>query len=166
MTGVMSGVATPALANDTLEFQVMAAMLYNFTKYVEWPANPGIVSNQLTICIAGNNPFNDNFAMYQNKVSKGKTIKIKSINGPQEVQGCNMLFIEQSEQARLAAYLLQTSRLSILTVSNIRHFATDHGIIGFIRRDDRVGFEINLEEARRSQLNISSNLLKLAVIVP
>jgi hypothetical protein len=165
LTLLMSGVALPANANDPLESQVMAAMIFNFTKYVEWPADPRAANNQLTICIAGNNPFNDNSDLYQNKISKGKTIRIRSISGPQEVQGCNLLFIDQSEQAYLAAYLQQTSRSSILTVSNISHFAINRGIIGFFRMDDRIRFEINLEEARRSRLNISSNLLKLSRIV-
>lgn len=165
LAGLLLEIAVPVQANDQLEYQVMAAMLLNFTKYVEWPTESATGNNQLTICIAGNSPFNSNIDKYHNKISKGKTVKIRSISGPQEVQGCNVLYIDQSVQSDFAAYLHQTARMPILTASNISQFATNHGIIGFCRLDDRIHFEINLEEARMSRLTFSSNLLKLAKIV-
>jgi hypothetical protein len=163
--GLIAGGATPVQALEPLESQVMAAMLFNFTKYVEWPADTVASNNQFVICIAGNNPFIGNYDRYQNKISKGKIVNIREINGPQEVTGCNLLFIDQSEQALVAAYLQQTARMPILTISNINQFVSKHGIIGFGRRDDRISFEINLEESRRSRLIFSSNLLKLATKV-
>jgi len=140
-------------------------MLFNFTKFVEWPTDALARNNQLIICIAGTDPFKGSSDRYQDRISKGKTIKIRSINDPQEVQGCNLLFIDQSQQENLAAYLHQTSGMPILTASNISQFASHHGIIGLYRQDDRIRFEINHDEARKSRLTISSNLLKLAKIV-
>jgi len=165
LAGFLCVVSVPALAVDPSESQVTAAMLFNFTKFVEWPANSLSGNNQLSICIAGTNPFKGSSDTYQDRISKGKTVKIRSINGPQEVQGCNLLFIDQSQQEDLAAYLQQASGMPILTASNISQFASHHGMIGLFKHDDRIRFEINHDEARRSRLTISSNLLKLAKIV-
>jgi hypothetical protein len=165
LAGILCGISAPAQAIDPPESQVTAAMLFNITKFVEWPSDSFAANSQLSICIAGTNPFNSSSYTYQDKISKGKTIKIRSISGPQEVQGCHLLFIDQTEQAAMPAYLQQTSGLPILTASNIVQFASNHGIIGLFRQDDRLRFEINHDEARRSRLMISSNLLKLARIV-
>jgi hypothetical protein len=157
--------AVPVQARDPLESQVMAALLFNFTKYIEWPSDYQSTNNQLTICIAGNNPFSDSADKYQNLSSKGKTVKIRIVYGPQEIKGCNLLFIDRSEQPDVSAYLQQTTGMPILTASNISHFASNGGIIGFSRKEDRIRFEINPEEAKKSRLQISSQLLKLAIIV-
>jgi hypothetical protein len=163
--GLIIGGAAPVQALDQLESQVIAAMLFNFTKYVEWPANAFISSSQSTICIVGNDSLLRTFNMYQNKISNGKTIRIKAISGSQDIGGCNLLYIDKSEQANLPEYLLQTAKKPVLTASNSRLFASTGGIIGFYIQDDRVRFEINIEEAQKSGLIFSSNLLKLARIV-
>jgi hypothetical protein len=162
---LLCGIAIPVQAFDPLESQVTAAIIFNFTKFVDWPTESLAGNNQLNVCIAGTNPFNSSKEQYQNRNSKGKTVRIRSVSGPQDVHGCNLLFIDQSEQANLTAYIKQTSGIPILTVSNIGEFASNHGIIGLFKQDDRMRFEINLEGARRSRLNISSNMLKLAKIV-
>jgi hypothetical protein len=165
LAGLLCGAAEAVQAVDPTESQVTAAMLINFTKFVDWPTDSLAGSSQLTICIAGTNPFNSSSDRYQDRISKGKTIKIKTISGPQDVQGCNLLFIDQSEQADMPAYLHQTSGMPILTASNIGQFASNHGIIGLFKQDDKIRFEINNDAAKRSRLMISSNLLKLARIV-
>lgn len=148
--------------HNQLETEVIAAMVYNFTKYVEWPSDALAVNNQLTMCIAGATPFKSSFDKYRNKLSNGKVVKVRDIGSPQEVPGCNLLFIDGSEQAHLAMYLQQTTKTSILTVSNMAGFTSSAGIIGFSRLDDQVRFDINLEQIKRSRLVVSSKLLKLA----
>jgi hypothetical protein len=155
-------VSAEAQRHDLLETEVMAAMVYNFTKYVEWPSDALAVNNQLTICIAGAPQFNNSFDKYQNKLSNGRVVKVREIGSSQEVQGCSLLFIDGSEQAHLATYLQQTTKMPILTVSNMTGFASLAGMIGFSRLDEQLRFDINLEQIKRSRLVISSKLLKLA----
>lgn len=152
-------------AADPSETQVTAAMIFNFSKFVEWPADALSGNVPLHICIAGSNPFNNSGDKYQGKISGGKMIKIRTVTSPQEVTGCNILYIDQSEQTELNSYLQQANQSPILTVSNIGQFASHNGIIGFFKQDDRLRFEINHEKAKRSRLTISSNMLKLARIV-
>jgi hypothetical protein len=47
-------------------------------------------------------------------------------------------------------------------VSDAARFTTRGGMIGFVLDDDRVRFDINLAAARRSGLQISSRLLRVA----
>jgi hypothetical protein len=165
VTAIFICAAVPARAQSPSEYQVIAAMLFNFTKYVEWPADSIAASNQLSICIAGLESFKGSMDIYQNRLSKGNIIRIRGVKGPQDVRGCNLLFIDDSEEDKLAAYTFQTAKMPVLTASNIRHFADHNGIIGFFKQDDRIRFEINIEASKQSRLFISSNLLKLAKIV-
>ena len=79
-----------------------------------------------------------------------------------EAGECNILFISLSEEARLKSILAAAQSLSMLTVSEIPHFAERGGDIGFVTVEDKIRFEVNLGAAQRSHLKLSSELLKVA----
>lgn len=144
------------------EYQVKAAMLYNFAKFVEWPADSIGGDSRITFCIAGKSPLNGPIQQMQGKTVKGRNVSIRPISRPEDVAGCQILFIPQSEQARLTAYLLQASHHSILTVSDLDRFAASGGMIGFYEEDSKIRFEINLDAVQKRRLQVSSHLLNLA----
>jgi hypothetical protein len=144
------------------EYQVKAAMLYNFAKFVEWPADSFGSDSIIAFCIAGRSPLNSTIQQMQGKQVKGRTVSIRQVARPDDVSGCQLLFIPLSEQARMSAFLQQASRHSMLTVSDLDRFATSGGIIGFYEEDNKVRFEINPETAQKRRLQISSHLLNLA----
>jgi len=144
------------------EYQVKAAMLFNFAKFVEWPADTFGADNRILFCIAGKSPLNSSLQQLQGKPVKGRTVSIRPITRPDEVAGCQVLFIPQSEHARLSAYLQQAGHHSILTVSDLDRFTASGGMIGFYEEDNKIRFEINLEAAQKRRLQISSHLLNLA----
>lgn len=147
------------------EFKIKAAMLYNFTKYVEWPAAALPAGNQLQVCIAGNSPLKRNQDQLQGKTVNGRTIAVRLVGSPVEISGCNLLFIDSSEQHKLPVYLQQGNKKPILMVSDSDRFAAHGGMIGFIEQDDKIRFEINHDAAHQAGLTISSKLLKLAKLV-
>jgi hypothetical protein len=144
------------------EYQVKAAMLYNFAKFVDWPLDSFGSEGRTTFCIAGKSPLSGIILQMQGKQAKGRTVAIRQIANPEEVTDCQILFIPHSENARIAAYLQQAARHSTLTVSDQERFATIGGMIGFYEDDSRVRFEINQENALKRHIQISSHLLGLA----
>jgi len=144
------------------ENQVMAAMLYNFAKFVEWPADSFSSDSGITFCIAGKSPLNNPLQQMQGKPVKGRTVSVRQIARPDDVAGCQILFISLSEHGRLPVYLRQTNHRSILTVSDLERFTAYGGMIGFYEEDNRIRFEINPEAVQKSRLQISSHLLNLA----
>lgn len=149
------------------EYQVKAAFLYNFAKFVEWPAAPaGPSPDRLALCIIGQDPFGD----VLDQLTKGKTVNgrelvVRRLTGSEEAQGCQMVFIAASERRRIPAILEGLRRADVLTVGETESFAQLGGVINFVRQGDRVHFEINLDAAERAGLRISSKLLSLAKIV-
>lgn len=147
------------------EYQVKAAFLYNFGKFVEWPpqAQP---SNSFTICVLGQDPFGP----VLDELIKGRSLQGKKLvaRRPERVEdagNCQILFISSSENGRLAQILGALRGRSVLTVGEAERFAHRGGMINFRLEGSKVRFEINLDAAEHEGLTVSSQLLKLATII-
>lgn len=153
--------AAAAVAGEG-EYQVKAAMLFNFAKFVEWPVDAFGADSRIMFCIAGKSPLSSQIQQVQGKQVKGRTVSVRPVSRPEDVSGCQMLFISHSENAHLSAWLQQAGHQSILTVSDLEQFASSGGMIGFYEEESRIRFEINAENAQKRRLQISSQLLNLA----
>jgi uncharacterized protein DUF4154 len=148
------------------EYQVKAVYIYNFSRFVEWPAKPTQTVDGFIICVLGRDPFGDSLkSALANVTIAGKKIEIKLISSPQEAENCRVLFISDSEEKRLKHILEDLDGASILTVSDMPEFTERGGMMQFVWEGDRVRFEVNLATAERAGLSLSSELLKVAVNV-
>lgn len=149
------------------EYEVKAAFLYNFAKFVAWPSQafPG-PSAPLRICVFGEDPLDDALSrIVQGKTISGRAILNRSVESPAQAHTCHILFISRSERARVQQTLACVRDLPVLTVGDSADFLPRGGIINFVLEQDRVRFEINLAAAERQHLKISSKLLAVARIV-
>jgi hypothetical protein len=143
------------------EFQVKAAFLLNFAKFVEWPAGAQ-ARDSFTIGILGQDPFESALDSLAGKTVRGKRVVVRRYDDPEEAREADILFISASEK-RVLRQILKTLRgNSILTVGDSKDFGRSGVMINLLLLNKRVGFEINLAAAHRDGLQISSNLLKLA----
>jgi YfiR/HmsC-like len=148
------------------EYQVKAAYLYNFGKFVEWPAKDTSSETSFNICVLGQDPFGSTFGSTIGGESiKGKSVLLKSIPRAQEAVGCHILFISSSEEPHLKEILAALDKTSVLTVSDMPHFTRRGGMIQFVMEANRVRFEVNLTSTERTGLTVSSQLLKVAISV-
>jgi hypothetical protein len=147
------------------EYQVKAAYLYNFSQFIEWPANAS-AEDAFAICVLGQDPFGPILdAALAGLSIDGKSVVTRRLAKPQEGTGCRILFISSSEEQRLKETLTALGKNSVLTVSDIPQFAQRGGVIQFVLAGNRVRFEINLTIAQHAGLILSSDLLKVAVAV-
>lgn len=147
------------------EFQVKAAYLYNFGKFVRWQIPP-VNATSFDICILGKDPFGPVLdSTVAGETIDGKQIKASRLDRPQEAAHCSVLYVAPSEEARLSAILSVVQRMKVLTVSDVPEFCERGGIIGLVKKDDKVRFEVNRAAADRAQLVLSSELLKVATKV-
>jgi hypothetical protein len=159
--------AAPADETVTREYQVKAIFLYNFAQFVTWPAAAfPDARTPITIGILGNDPFGPFLEdAVRGEVIDGRSLTIKRFKGVEEALDSHMLFVSKSERGRLGQILAAVQGKGILTVGETEAFARQGGIINFITVDNKVRYEINLEAAKRANLDISSKLLRLAKIV-
>jgi hypothetical protein len=158
----------PASAQGQVnEYQVKAAFLYNFARYVEWPAaaftSP---TDPIRICVLGQNRFGN--ALDQalaGKVVNGRPLVVDVVSNSQASSNCHILFVNSSERKRFLAVLDRIKGSSVLTVGEMPDFTADGGMINLRLEDGKVRFDVNVEAAGQGQLRISSKLLILAKIV-
>lgn len=151
--------------NRPTEYQVKAAYLFDFAKFVKWPTSTAS-DDSFAICVLGNDPFGDSLdSIVSGERIEGKPVTARRISSPADAKDCRVVFVGQSEQSRLASILPTLSRLPVLTVSDANGFLDHRGIIQFVMDNDRVRFKVNLSAAEQAGLTLSSELLKVATSV-
>lgn len=148
------------------EEKVKVAFVYNFAKFVEWPAEafPSETS-PFGICILGSDPFGVHWDILKEKTVKGRKIQIRRLHRLENLEDCHILFISASERHRLRSLFHQLKNQPILTISDLDRFASLGGMIGLIHVDGRINFEVNLDRVSGSPLKFSAQLLQVARII-
>lgn len=154
-------------AQTATEYQIKAAFLYNFIKFVQWPPESFPDEDQpFVIGILGDDPFGPILdRVVQGKLVNGRKLVVWRSDTLTQLRGAHLVFISRSERGRLRQVLRELAGKPILTVSEIDGFARLGGMINFRMQGDRVRFEINPEAVRAAGLKMSSKLLSLATIV-
>jgi hypothetical protein len=148
------------------EYEIKAAFIYNFIKFVEWP--PEAFSDRDTpiiLTIVGPDPFGDALDILKGKTVRGRTFRVRRIKHVEDLQFCHVLYISSSKNAQLPRILADLENSSILTIGETPRFTQLGGVIGFTIEENRIRFTINVEAAGRARLRISSRLLRLARVV-
>jgi len=149
------------------DYQVKAAYLYTFTKFVEWPPEVSSDSNApVVLGIVGKDPFGKSLTdLIAGKSVNGKKVVAKQFKEGQDLRNCQVLFVSTSEKNRLTQILGELNGSSVLTVSEIEGFAQSGGMIALVLENNKVKLEINLEAAARAHLKMSAKMLAVARIV-
>ena len=148
------------------EYDVEAAYLLNFLKFVQWPASLAGPSDSVPICVLGHDPFGAALdRIVSGEQIDGKNVVVRRLSKAADVDGCRVLFIDSSQSAQLPMTMASLNDTPVLTVSEIPDFVSRGGIIQFVLKQDRVRFEVNLFNAQRIGLTLSSQLLNVASAV-
>lgn len=159
-----NGFAAPTPPAGSTEYDVKAAFLLNFGKFIEWPkAALASASDQFNICVIGKDPFGDRLE----RVVSGETINGKRPHLQRLAEGdamtdCHIAFVGASSSSSVTAIIKRSKGASTLTVGEMPQFTELGGMIQFKVENQRVRFSINRNEAKLAGLDISSKLLGLA----
>lgn len=143
-----------------------AAFLYNFAKFVEWPAGTFATERApIVIGVLGDDPLGAALEQaVQGKTVNGRALVVKRLKTlPLPV--CHILFITASERKRASQFIEGLLGQPVLTVGETEQFAQSGGLVNFFIEDNKVRFEINVDNAERSRIKISAKLLSLARVV-
>ena len=159
--------AAPLLeARAALEYEVKAAFLFNFARFVEWPRDSSVPYDKFVIGILENDEFSKIVARtVAGKMLRGRTIEVRALHGGTGSKQYQILFIGDSDPSRLASIVQDLQAAPILTVVDLDRETGVPGVVRFFMEDRRVHFEIDLNAADRAGLKISSKLLSIARVV-
>ena len=155
-----------ARADDTSEYYIKAAYLYNFAKFMTWPDDTfESEDSPFILCILGASPFGDAIKTLEDKMIGKRKYSVQFCEDMGQMKECHILYISSSEKERVQTILGEAAKTPRLTVSDMEDFTQKGGMVRFILKGKKIHFEINIDNVKRSKLNVSSRLLKIATIV-
>lgn len=155
--------AIPAQQAPT-EYQVKAAYLFNFLKFVDWPGDPSKDAQApWVIGVVGESPIGEELPrLIEGKTVLGRLLQAKRFQANEDLRGCNILFISASDRKLLPSILAGLRGSSVLTVGDMDRFIESGGMIQFVIEDGSVRLAIDVGVTSRARLKVSSKLLSLA----
>lgn len=162
---VCATVASGATADRApTEYEVKAAYVFYFAKFVNWPGDAFPARNApLIIGVYGNEDFGTLLSsVVKNKTIQERPISIRILKSPAEMRNCQIVYISAAELKRSKQMIESLRGRAYLTVTETDSGSKERGIINLFVEGDKVQFEVDIDGAERSQLQISSKLLRLA----
>ena len=156
----LGGLAPSAAGQDQLdEYQVKAAFLYNFVKFIPWP--PG--RDAITVGIVGDSAVEPPLQrLLKGRLVAGRSLVVRQALGHENLATFDVLFISAAEARRTAEFIRRAGTGYVLTVGETAPFLRDGGMVRFFVESSRVRFQINVPAAEKSGFKIPSQLLSLA----
>jgi hypothetical protein len=155
-------IAAPGGGQTAEEYEVKAAFIYNFTKFVEWPLSD---SPSFAICILGDDPFQSSI----DRLTSGKTVgsrpvQVRRLKEGAEARHCQIVFVGASERAKASRLVEAVRGTSVLTVGESVDFLRMGGMFYLSMADNHVNVVINTAATEAARLKVSAKLMILAKV--
>ena len=153
----------PVRAQSALEYNVKAALLLNFARFIEWPDRAFATPRApIDICVFAPNPFGESLdrALDGETVST-RPVSTRDVRTPAESAGCHMVFVPAGSEARAAA-IVRNAGPNTVTIGESHRFEELGGAVSFVLEGGRVRFNVNLKPVEERGVRISARMLKLA----
>jgi hypothetical protein len=152
-----------ALLESVPEYEMKAALLYNFGVFTEWPGERlSEATPSFDVCILGEDRFGASLEPLARRSVHGKPVVVRRLGGSGDPSGCHVLFIGESAERRLDGLLERAHQGGMLTVGESRGIAQRGAVVGLTLEQGRIVFEINRQSAVSAGLTVSSRVLSLA----
>jgi len=166
ITSLVAGTAAPQ--NSDIETDnLKAAFIYNFTKYITWPDSEGYP--EFRIGVLGYSKITESLEKVASKKTvDGKSIEVYHFSTIQNLVPCQILFVSSSEKDNIPEIIsaLKNSPTLTLTIGDTDGFCERGIMINFFSQNSTIKFEMNPVSVKNAGLIASSQLQKLARIVP
>ena len=162
---IMASLAEVCRGQKADEYEVKAAFLYNFTKFVEWPEATAPATS-FVICILGDDPFESVIdRLAAGKAVNGRTLQVRRLKEPADARSqCQIVFVGASEKSRAAKLIEMTRGTPVLTVGESREFVRMGGLVFLSTETGHVSVVISDAATQAAGLKVSAKLMTLATI--
>lgn len=151
-------------ANAQVQFDVYAGFMVHFAKFVQWPS--GEHATDFVIGVVGNTPLKAKLeSMATSKTINGKKIIVKNVEKSSDLEACNMVFIPKTESSKIASLHVESKSKNVLLISEGVGNIAKGTTFNFIEKEGKIRFEYSQAEADAHGLKVSSDLVKLAILM-
>jgi len=163
LTGIVMLVGSMAFAQERPMYEVYSMMVFNFIKYVQWPADN---NKEFVIGVVGNNEiYNTLTTWYGGKPKGAKTYVIKKFKNASEVTDCQVIFIDNSKSNEFDAINALVAGKGTLVVTSKNGLGLKGSCINFKTVDDKLRIELNLRAIEASNLKVAGALTSMAILI-
>ncbi|MEO5376317.1 MAG: YfiR family protein [Magnetococcus sp. DMHC-6] len=145
--------------------QLKTAFLYHFIHFIKWPDHAFKNDTKFYLCVFGETHLSSLIQQIAGKTIQQRIIIVRTDLKIDQLEDCHILFFPQTETQSMQKILDSLVGKPILTVGHASGFASSGGMIGFFEEKSKIHFEINLEQAKQSDLFISSKLLQIGKLI-
>jgi len=155
--------ALPVRAQPAREYDVKAALLLNFARFIEWPESAFAgARSPIDICVFTPSPFGEAL----DRTLQGETVgthplSARTVRNASDSAGCHLLFVPAGAESR-AAELVRRAGPHTVTVGESNAFEDLGGAVRFVLDGGRVRFNVNLHPVEERGVRISARMLQLA----
>ena len=143
--------------------EIHSMMLYNFTKYIQWPDNG---SDKFVIGVLGDDQVYKTLkAWYSNKAKSGKQFSIVKFNSVGDISSCDILYVAKSTSGKFDDIKAKISTQSTLLITDQNGLGKKGSNINFKMVNNRLAFELNKASIEASNLKVSSQLMNIAIVI-
>ena len=154
------------------EYDIKAAMIYNFLKFVDWPEGTFQDKQKdkkeaIRVGVIGRDAFTSAEKIFNNKKIQERSLKViqvseKQLKDGKKLKGFHVLFVSAAAKGESKKIPPRLKKSAVLTIGEVDGFLESGGIFNFIVEKKKVQFEINLDAAEQAKIKIRSKLLRLA----
>lgn len=155
-----------SLADTKQEYAVKAAFVLNFAKFTQWPEEAFENPDSFSLCVIGGKSLTEGFQTIDGKKVDDRSLRVDFVSEADDFDKCNMLFVGKDiDRSALLRIFASVTEKPVLTIGEVKDFAMLGGVINFVRKKGKLRFEVNRDTSLKQKIQISSRLLKLAIIV-
>jgi hypothetical protein len=150
--------------SEAEEYNLKAAFIFNFTKFIEWDTE--VLNDEFIIGIIGPSPIYMPLVeiSHVEKVN-GKKIIIKKFNSVKDATFCHIVFIAADASVKEEELLLMSANKGTLTISEKKELSSMGTAINFMIVNHKLKFELNSHAINSTGLKVSSQLMKLSILI-
>lgn len=152
---------------DSIEYKIKAGYLYNFTKFISWPATE---SETFNLCIIGKDPFGSIIDPIEKRFVKNKPIRLYRLQSITEAKHCHIIYFGDYDKQQEKFDLSMSGILTVgsienaLTTGETKKFTQAGGMFAFFLKEGKIKLHINLQAVKKSHLEVSAKLMEIAEI--
>lgn len=160
---LLPGLLACASAHAVERHELEAAIVFNFLQFVDWPAEaapaPG---GDLVLCMAPASRLSAPLRLLAGRRVRSHRFELRELAPDEPARGCHAVFVDADARVPGPALRRQLRSLPVLLIGDDQLPAAEAVTIRLGESDGRIAFDVDLAAARRSGLQISSRLLRLA----
>jgi hypothetical protein len=144
------------------EYQLKAAVIFNFAVFAEWPAAALPPAGALSLCAYNGNTLLSALQALADKTINGHRLDVRTLASGSTPGSCHVLVLDRQDRERWPQLRRELGAAGVLTVADDKLIAADGVMLALFMEDKRIVFDANLAALRAAGLTLSSKLLRLA----